>query len=112
MEISIENSDQISIIRASGKIDASTVAAFEDAVKSVTKGAEKQNILIDLSGLVYINSGGLRVILAAAKIQKNSACLLALSGLNTEVMKIFSLSGLNTILPIYSGEPEARVHLR
>ncbi|MDD3135569.1 MAG: STAS domain-containing protein [Methanoregula sp.] len=112
MEIAIENSDQISIIRARGKIDAITVAVFEDAVRSVINTTEKQNILIDLSGLVYINSGGLRVILAAAKIQKNSTRLLALSGLNTEVMKIFSLSGLNTILPIYSGEPEARVHLR
>lgn len=111
MEIITENLQGISIIRAAGKIDAANVALFEDAVKSVT-AHEGQNLLIDLSHLVYINSGGLRVVLAAAKIQKNTSRSLALCGLTPEVMKIFTLSGLNTLLPIFPGEMDALVYLR
>ena len=111
MEIITENLQEISIVRAAGKIDAANVALFEDAVKSVT-AQEGQNILIDLSRLVYINSGGLRVVLAAAKIQKNTARTLALCGLTPEVMKIFTLSGLNTILPIFPRETDALAYLR
>jgi len=106
MEINHETLHGISIIRASGKIDATTVTAFENAVKSVSAQGVKK-ILLDLSSLVYINSGGLRVVLATAKIQKNSGGTFALCGLTSEVSKVFSLAGLNTILTIFPGEADA-----
>ena len=106
MEIKNETLHGIAIIRASGKIDATTVAVFDTAVKSVSaQGAKK--ILLDLSSLVYINSGGLRVVIAIAKIQKNSGGTFALSGLTPEVNKVFTLAGLNTILTIFSSEADA-----
>jgi anti-sigma B factor antagonist len=106
MEIKNETLHGISVIRASGKIDATTVPVFESAVKSVSaQGAKK--ILIDLSSLVYINSGGLRVVLATAKIQKNSGGMFALSGLTPEVNKVFTLAGLDTILMIFPAEADA-----
>jgi anti-sigma B factor antagonist len=71
MEIKHETPHGISIIRVSGKIDAAMVVPFENAITSVSAQGVKK-ILPDLSSLNYINSGGLRVILATAKIQKNS----------------------------------------
>ena len=111
METNTVNLQGISIVRASGKIDATTVAPFENAVKSViAQGAKK--ILIDLSQLAYINSGGLRVVLATAKIQKNSGGTFALCGLTPEVNKVFTLAGLNTILTIFPGEAEALASMK
>jgi len=110
MEIKNETLQGISIIRASGKIDATTVGIFDTAVKSVSaQGAKK--ILIDLSSLIYINSGGLRVVLATAKTQKNSGGTFALSGLTPEVNKVFTLAGLNTILTIFPTEADAIVRM-
>jgi anti-anti-sigma factor len=106
MEINHKTLQDISIIQVSGKIDAISVMDFDRAVKSVTaQGTNK--ILLDLSSLIYINSGGLRVILAMAKIQKNTGGSCALSGLTPEVNKIFTLAGLNTILSIFPSEADA-----
>ena len=110
MEITNKILHDVSIIRVSGKIDAISVMAFDSAVKSVSgQGAKK--ILLDLSSLVYINSGGLRVILATAKVQKNSDGSFALSGLSPEVNKILTLAGLNTILSIFPSEADAIARL-
>ncbi len=106
MEIKNETLNGISILRISGKIDAGTVASFESAVKSVTAQGVKK-ILLDLSSLIYINSGGLRVIIATAKTQKNAGNTFALCGLSPEVSKVFSLAGLDTILTIFPSETDA-----
>jgi len=110
MEIKHETPLGISIIRVSGKIDATTVVPFENAVKSVSAQGVKK-ILLDLSSLIYINSGGLRVILATAKIQKNSGGTFALCGLRPEVSKVISLAGLNTILTIFPKDADAIAHM-
>ena len=111
MEITNKILHGVSIIQVSGKIDAISVTTFDSAVKSVSgQGAKK--ILLDLSSLVYINSGGLRVILATAKVQKNSGGSFALSGLTPEVNKILTLAGLNTIISIFPSEADAIARMK
>ncbi len=69
-------------------------------------------LILDFTGLVYISSGGLRVLLATAKTLHNDSGRFALSGLSHEVQKIMRLAGFTTIFAIYTTVQEASAALQ
>lgn len=106
MDISTDIQQGIHIITVSGKIDAGSVALLDNEVKRVI-AVHAQKILFDFSQAIYINSSGLRVVLATAKIQKNSGGTFALCGVTEEINKIFSLAGFTAILMLYPTKTDA-----
>lgn len=111
MDISTDVQQDISIVSVTGKIDAVTVMRLdEEAHRVAANGAHR--ILFDFTGVTYINSSGLRVILATAKTQKNNAGIFALCGVCGEVEKVFRLAGFTSILIMYPGRAEAMAAMK
>ncbi|MEN6444163.1 MAG: STAS domain-containing protein [Methanoregula sp.] len=100
MDISTKIQQGILIVAVSGKIDAVSVLLLDTEVKKITAG-QAAKILFDFSQVTYINSSGLRVVLAMAKGQKNSGGKFALCGVSDEVKKVFTLAGFIPILTMY-----------
>lgn len=59
-----------------------------------------KNIIIDLTDTRYCDSSGLSAILVANRLCKNSGGTFVLTGLQRSVMKLISISQLDTILNI------------
>ena len=59
-----------------------------------------KNIIIDLTDTRYCDSSGLSAILLAKRLCKNSGGTFVLTGLQRSVMKLISISQLDTILNI------------
>lgn len=89
-----------------GRIDTSTAPDLEQAINRQID-EQKRQILLDFSGVTYISSGGLRVLLATAKKLKNPGDKFALCSLSPEVLKILKLAGFTSIFSIYPSEGEA-----
>lgn len=66
-----------------------------------------KNIIIDLTDTRYCDSSGLSAILVANRLCKNSGGTFVLSGLQRSVMKLISISQLDTILNIAPTVSEA-----
>lgn len=66
-----------------------------------------KNIIIDLTETRYCDSSGLSAILVANRLCKNSGGTFVLSGLQRSVMKLISISQLDTILNIAPTVSEA-----
>ena len=56
--------------------------------------------VIDLAGVDYVSSAGLRVILLAGKRLKAGGGRLALAGLRDNVREVFEMSGFLTLFPV------------
>lgn len=69
-------------------------AAFADLPEEVN------DIALDLAGLEYIASAGLRVIVAQVKSMNASGGTLRVTNPNDEVMEVFDVTGLVDILRI------------
>ena len=80
--------------------------AFEQAVMDKIDSG-KAKMVIDLSGLEYISSAGLRVLLMAAKQVKTGNGALALCGLKDHIREVFEISGFLPILTIVDDESAA-----
>jgi len=106
MDITTADREGNTVLSVYGRVDTSTAPELEQAInKQIGEGNRK--ILLDFSGVTYISSGGLRVLLATAKKLKNPGDRFALCSLSAEVAKILKLAGFTSIFSISPTEGEA-----
>ena len=80
------------------------IGPAENSLAAILQEIEQGNrkILLDFSGVPYISSRGLRVILATAKKLKNPGDKFGLCSLSPEVFKIMKLAGFTSIFSIFA----------
>jgi anti-anti-sigma factor len=91
--------NEILIFAISERLDAATAPIAEETIKK-TLNENTNRLLFDFSALEYLSSGGLRVILGAAKEVRRREGKVALAGLNQYVYEIFDVSGFTSMIPI------------
>jgi anti-anti-sigma factor len=99
MEIDHKVENGIINIAIKGRLDAATSPAAEESIKAIMEGDENR-LLFDFGSLEYLSSGGLRVILGAAKEIRRREGKVALCNLNQYVNEIFEVSGFSAMIPI------------
>ena len=80
-----------------GRLDTQTAPELEKEVDSVVDGIKE--LVLDMTGLEYVSSAGLRVILKAQKIM-NAKGSMKLTGVNDSIMEVFDITGFIDILTI------------
>lgn len=106
MDVQESASGSATLLRAAGRVDSASSAAFEAALlPRIRAGAIR--VVLDLSGVEYVSSAGLRVMLMAAKAAKAGGGQLALCCLSPMVAEVFRVSGFSKIIPILGTETEA-----
>ncbi len=106
MEIQSKSGNGFTSLAIKGRLDAVTAAEAEASInRTIDSGAS--NIVLDLSGLEYISSAGLRVMLVTAKKMSRQNGKVVLCGLRDNVKEVFSVSGFLSIFPISADEAEA-----
>lgn len=111
MQITTTNEAGASVIRVEGSMDAISVAEFDAEWKKVIEEGSTR-VVVEMSGLEYISSAGLRGILMLAKTTKMKGVALAFAGMRDMVSDMFKLSGFLTILSVHSDVPSALAALK
>jgi len=101
----LEKSDHV-LLTVGGRLDAVTAAEFNQAVSKAQEKAPAR-LLVDLSGLEFISSAGLRGILNLAKNCQKEGRLLAFCGLEPMVADVFKISGFLSILKVFPDQAAA-----
>jgi anti-anti-sigma factor len=106
MEFVQESAGGVLIVKLSGRLDSSTAQAAEDNfTRAIASGVTR--IAIDMSGLDYISSAGLRILLVIAKKLQQAKGKVVLFGLVANVREVFSISGFDKIFTIRPNTAEA-----
>lgn len=79
--------------KIAGRLDATTSSAHRLAIQELLSG-DVESIDLDLSGLVYVSSAGLQVLLLAAKAAKQKGVGLSLIDAKPQVLEVLRLTGL------------------
>ena len=85
-----------------GRIDHRSAADFEACLTPLVTGAAatKGALVLDLSGIEYISSVGLRVLMIAAKKMREREAPLLVTSLQSVVAEIFAISRFDRILTV------------
>ena len=111
MRTDIAYEGDVAIASVEGRLDATTAAAFEEAVSPLPKLDPPKSLVVDLKGLQFISSAGLRSILSLGKACRASGASLAFCSLSDMVADVFKISGFMTIFKIYPSREEAMAAL-
>ena len=97
------------VVFPEGRIDHATAEQFKAALAPhlVPCAAGRDPLVIDMTGVEYISSVGLRVLMLASKQAKAQGCALAVCGLQPVVREIFEISRFNLVLQVFPALREA-----
>ena len=97
MTIEIKRNSDTTIIEIAGRLDTTTAPALDKTISENIDAAE--NLILDVKGLEYISSAGLRVLLSAQKRMQKVGSM-RLINVCEEVMDVFEMTGFADILTI------------
>ena len=97
MTIEIKRNAETTTIELVGRLDTTTAPALDKTINEDIGGTK--NLILDVKGLEYISSAGLRVLLGAQKkLQKIGS--MKVTNVCEEVMEVFEMTGFADILTI------------
>ena len=97
MTIEIKRNADVTTVELAGRLDTTTAPALDKTINEDI--GETKNLVLNLKGLEYISSAGLRVILSAQKkLQKVGS--MKVTNVCEEVMEVFEMTGFADILTI------------
>ena len=106
MKIETRNIYDVLVVDMAGQLDTSTSGDASDQMVKIVQGDSKQ-IVLNLDGLEYVSSAGLRVILLSAKLLQAGRGELKICHANGIVKDVLETSGFNSLLHIYDTEKDA-----
>ena len=100
MEFKIDKLDSYTLIKVvEEKLDTHIAPTLKSELVLVSGNGEK-NIVLDLENVRYCDSSGLSAILVANRLCKNANGTFVLTGLQTAVERLITISQLDTVLNI------------
>lgn len=106
MDITMKEAEGHAHLSFAGRLDATSAPEAEEQLKKCLDDGNNK-LLIDMKGLDYISSAGLRVLLVVAKRLRQSNGKIALCQMVDSVKEVFDISGFSSIFNIFDTESEA-----
>ena len=97
MTIEIKKTETETIIEIVGRLDTITAPALDKTINEDIE--DTKNLVLDVKGMEYISSAGLRVLLAAQKKMQKIGSMKVVN-VCEEVMEVFEMTGFADILVI------------
>ena len=97
MTIEIKRSAEATVIGITGRLDTTTAPALDKTISDDL--GDTVNLVLDLKGLEYISSAGLRVLLGAQKKMQKIGSMKVINVCEA-VMEVLDMTGFADILTI------------
>lgn len=99
MSVTREKNGEILLVSTAGQINSANAAELETQLLQWVEEGEHKWVL-DMSGVEYISSAGLRVVLLLAKRLKQQGGHVVMCSLQPHVLEVFDISGFLSILDV------------
>lgn len=107
MDIETKQLKRASLVKVSGRVDSSNAPDLEKGLQELMEQGQFR-IVVDMSGLDFISSAGLRVLISTAKTCRRwNRGDVYLAALPQPIMETFELAGLTRVFKIFPDVVEA-----
>ncbi len=104
MEWTTTHVEDVTLIHIQGRIDHKTAKSFEDVLKPHLDECvlgESKKILVDMAGVDFMTSAGLRVLMIGAQICGKHTGEIAVAALQPMIQEIFRISRFDLVLKVF-----------
>ena len=99
-EVETRTEDGAAVAEVAGSVDAVTAPRLAEALQATVAGGEPR-VVVDLAGVTYVSSAGLRAILSGVKAARTAGGDLVVAAAQPQVREVFELAGLTTIIAFH-----------
>ena len=96
MTINVERGFEFVTLEITGRLDATTAPNLESVVNELSE--ETKELIFDMSGVEYISSAGIRVLLGAYKKMNSNQGGTRIEKVNDMVREVFEMTGLSEMI--------------
>lgn len=96
MTLNVERDFELVILEIAGRLDTTTAPNLETVVNELLE--DTKEIVFDMSGVEYISSAGIRVLLGAYKKINSKNGTMRIEKVNDMVYEVFEMTGLSKML--------------
>jgi anti-sigma B factor antagonist len=105
-DVQVSEIEACAVLTVTGEVDVATAPQLrQEAVRLTTSG--QANLIIDLSGVDFLDSTGLGVIVGVLKRARTHGGELAVVGAENHVRKVFDITRISDVLPMFATVEEA-----
>ena len=105
-DVQVSERDACAVLTVTGELDVATAPQLrQEAVRLTTSG--QAHLVIDLSGVDFLDSTGLGVIVGVLKRARTHGGELAVCGAENHVRKVFEITRISDVLPMHATVDEA-----
>lgn len=94
MNVNFISADQVTLVKVEGEINTLNAAEFQAQIEKIID-ANQQNITLDMAGVEYVSSAGLRALFSIAQKVAGIDCAITLKGVQGAVMEVLEFSGFD-----------------
>lgn len=105
INVNVDSVENVTLVKVQGRVDSMNANQLGDALAEEIESGHVQ-IVLDLAGVDYMSSAGLREIVNALKKVKPHGDL-RIAQPTDRVLEVLEMAGLNTILKIFNTQTEA-----
>ena len=106
MKTEVQHESNSTVIKVTGSVDALTAAELSKVLTNqVSEG--HVNLVVDLTGVEFMSSAGLRTLLGAVKESRSNGGDLRITSTNPGIEKVLKMSGFHNIAKVFPSQAEA-----
>jgi len=107
MEVKVRQLKRVDLVEVFGRVDSATAPQLEAALQGIM-AQDRFRIVVDLQGLEYLSSAGLRVLVAALKQARRwNRGDIRLANVPSRIKNVLQLAGLDAIFRSYDSAVDA-----
>lgn len=111
MEVIFRVSEDILIAYVKGDVDHHSAAPLRNAIDKSMKAFECKDLVLDFSGVDFMDSSGIGVALGRYKKLKKSGGRICISGCSHYIEKVLDMADVFSIIPKAEDQYSAVAHL-
>ena len=96
MTINVKRDFELVTLEITGRLDTTTAPNLESVINELSK--DTRELIFDMSGVEYISSAGIRVMLGAYKKMNSNQGRTRIEKVNDMVREVFEMTGLSEML--------------
>ena len=96
MTINVERDFELVTLEITGRLDATTAPNLESVINELSD--DTKDLILDMSGVEYISSAGIRVLLGAYKKMSLNQGTMRIEKANEQVYEVFEMTGFSQML--------------
>jgi anti-sigma B factor antagonist len=106
LKVETRHEGDVAVVAATGEVDVFTAPGLDAEITALLEQGSSQ-LVVDLSGVSFLDSTGLGVLVKGLKTARDSGGSVRLVVTSDRIRKIFDITGLDAALPLFDTVDDA-----